>query len=88
VSSTANPIFIHGILPRSGTNYLWDLLLLHPDASPPVVPVREDLFLNHSDHLIAFTSAVQSSWDPAWGTFGPDLTARLHHEIGKGSSRS
>jgi hypothetical protein len=50
----ADPIFIHGVLPRSGTNFLWHLLLLHPDCAPAVLPVYEDLFLEHSDHLVAF----------------------------------
>ena len=45
----ADPVFIHGILPRSGTNFLWDLLLLHPDCARAREPVNEDLFLDHSD---------------------------------------
>ena len=73
----ADPIFIHGILPRSGTNFLWDLLLLHPDCARAREPVNEDLFLDHSDHLVAFVEAVRALWDPRWGTFGPDLPERL-----------
>ena len=78
------PIFIHGILPRSGTNFLWDLLLLHPHCSGPVEPVREDRFLEHSDHLVDFSTSVQASWDPSWGTFGDELPARLHAGLGAG----
>ena len=80
----ANPIFIHGILPRSGTNYLWDLLLLHPDCARAVDPVREDLFLDHSDHLVAFEEAVRGAWDPRWGEFSAGLTSRLHAALGDG----
>jgi hypothetical protein len=80
----ADPIFIHGILPRSGTNFLWDLLLLHPDCAPAVDPVREDLFLDHSNYLVSFSEAVRSSWDPRWGALGPDLTRRLHASLGEG----
>ena len=80
----AQPIFIHGILPRSGTNFLWDLLLLHPDCTRGREPVNEDLFLDHSDHLIAFGDAVHASWDRRWGTFGPDLPERLLAGIGEG----
>ena len=83
-SGALRPIFIHGILPRSGTNFLWDLLLLHPQCCPAVDPVREDLFLDHSDDLIAFTTAVQASWDPRWGEFGPELPARLRAALGEG----
>lgn len=78
------PIFIHGILPRSGTNFLWDLLLLHPDCSRPVEPVREDLFLDHSDHLLAFAAAVRGAWDPSWGDLGGDLPVRLQSAVGSG----
>jgi protein-tyrosine sulfotransferase len=78
------PIFIHGILPRSGTNFIWDLLLLHPDCSRGREPVNEDLFLEHSDHLTAFATAVQRAWDPAWGTFPADVGDRLCEGIGNG----
>ena len=80
----AEPIFIHGILPRSGTNFIWDLLLLHPDCSRGREPVNEDFFLEHSDHLMAFATAVQSVWDPIWGTFDVDIGHRLYESIGDG----
>ena len=38
----ADPIFIHGILPRSGTNFLWDLLVIHTDRTRARTPVNED----------------------------------------------
>ena len=80
----AGPIFIHGILPRSGTNFLWDLLLLHPDCGRAREPVNEDLFLEHSDPLVRFVEDVRASWDPIWGTFGPDLPDRLCESLGEG----
>jgi protein-tyrosine sulfotransferase len=80
----ADPIFIHGIMPRSGTNFLWDLLLLHPDCAPAREPVREDLFLDHSGHLTAFVEAVQAAWDPRWGDFPPDTGERLEAALGEG----
>lgn len=78
------PIFIHGILPRSGTNYLWDLLLLHPDCASAIEPVREDLFLEHSDHLVSFAEAVQRAWDPRWGEVEPEIRRRLYAAVGEG----
>jgi protein-tyrosine sulfotransferase len=80
----ADPIFIHGILPRSGTNFLWDLLLLHPDLARGREPVNEDLFLDQSDHLMSFVEAVRTMWDPRWGTFGADLPERLQAGLGEG----
>jgi protein-tyrosine sulfotransferase len=80
----ADPIFVLGILPRSGTNFLWDLLLLHPSCGPARAPIREDFFLEHADLLQAYTSSVVKWWDPAWGTFADDLPDRLHEAIGEG----
>jgi len=80
----ADPIFIHGVLPRSGTNFLWDLLLLHPDCVRAQEPVNEDLFLECSDHLVRFVDAVRACWDPTWGTFTADLPDRLYRNIGEG----
>jgi protein-tyrosine sulfotransferase len=79
-----DPIFIHGILPRSGTNYLCDLLLLHPDCARGREPVHEDLFLDHSDHLVAFAHEARNAWDPRWGTFASDLPERLCASLGEG----
>ena len=85
----ADPIFIHGILPRSGTNFLWDLLLLHPDCSRAREPVNEDLFLDQSDHLAAYCRGCRAElWDPSWGTFGADVLDALFAGIGEGLSHS
>ena len=81
---SADPIFIHGILPRSGTNFLWDLLLLHPDCARAREPVNEDLFLDCSDHLVQFIDAVRAYWNPAWGTFPADLPDAMSQSIGEG----
>src|SRR5262245_66021430 len=83
-ATAGDPIFIHGILPRSGTNFIWDLLLLHPDCSRGREPVNEDMFLEHSDHLTAFATAVQRTWEPAWGVFAVDIGDRLSESIGDG----
>jgi protein-tyrosine sulfotransferase len=80
----ADPIFILGIMPRSGTNFLWDLLALHPACGPARPPIREDLFLEHADLLFDYTSAVRHSWDPTWGTFADDLPDRFHEALGDG----
>ena len=71
-------------MPRSGTNYLMDLLCCHPDVAPGRFPVKEDLFLEQSDHLIRFVTNVRSSWDPTWGEFPHDLEADLLGAIGDG----
>jgi hypothetical protein len=82
--SDPDPIFIHGILPRSGTNFLWDLMLLHPDVAAARDPIREDLFLDHSDSVFSFVSEVRASWNPLWGDFPPDVADQLLRSIGDG----
>jgi len=80
----ADPIFILGVMPRSGTNYLWDLICSHPDCAPAREPIHEDLFLQHAHLLKAYTGAVQRAWDPAWGVFADDLPAKLSAFLGDG----
>lgn len=82
MDSTARPIFILGIMPRSGTNYLWDLLRCHPDCAPARAPIREDFFLQHADALVTYAATVRRSWDPAWGVYADDVMKRLHESLG------
>ena len=71
-------------MPRSGTNFLMDLLCSHPDVAPGRWPVKEDLFLEHCDHLVRFVTNVREAWDPIWGEFPPDIEADLLRSIGDG----
>ena len=57
-------IFVLGVMPRSGTNYLYDFLALHPDCAPARAPIWEDFFLQHADLLMAYTATVRRRWDP------------------------
>ena len=65
-SVESDPVFVHGILHRSGTNFLFQLLRLHPDLAPGRDRVYEDGFLTHSDDLFQFVETVRSHWDPSW----------------------
>jgi protein-tyrosine sulfotransferase len=80
----ADPIFIQGILPRSGTNFLYDLLLAHPDCRPGRSPISEPLFLDHADILEHFVTKVRRSWDPMWGEFDDALMADFRASLGDG----
>jgi hypothetical protein len=80
----ADPILILGIMPRSGTNYLMDLLCLHPRCAPARSPIREDFFLEPSDHLLAYTRDVRARWDPMWGAIDDELMRRFHESLGDG----
>ncbi len=64
-NQSADPIFILGIGRRCGTNFLFQLLLLHPDCRAGDV-VREDFFLTHADILQQYTETVYRAWDKSW----------------------
>ncbi len=76
------PIFLLGILPRCGTNYLLDLLRVHPDCRAPE-PVWEDFFLYHADRLREYVDAVYDHWTPGWGV-DDTLRDRLFEQLGGG----
>jgi hypothetical protein len=86
VAATAanEPIFIFGLTPRTGTNYLWDLLCAHPDCAPGREPVREDFFLEHADLLDEFVRTVRGRWDPVWGEVSEQTLADLYAGLGAG----
>ncbi len=78
--TTQRAVFILAPLPRSGTNYAWDLLRLHPDCSPGRSPLWEDYVVKNVHHLDVFMDALHASWDPVWGPSGhhrPDLSRHL-----------
>jgi hypothetical protein len=60
-----DPIFIVGILPRSGTNFLYQLLSLHPDCQVGGV-IWEDFLLAHADLIVRYAETVQKHWDQTW----------------------
>ena len=78
----AAPIFILGLLPRSGTNHLWDLLGLHPDTEL-MRPVYEDHLVRWTPHLRHFVEDVSRRWSPEWDV-GSDETAELLLSLGDG----
>ena len=59
-----NPIILLSACPRSGSNYLENLLSLHPHCRRSKVP--EDFFLANSETLLNFCRSVAESWDDWW----------------------
>lgn len=77
------PIFIFGGLGRSGTNFLSDLLCLHPDCVP-AHPLDEDFFHFYGDLLERYVRLTVNKWHPDWGLSdgGADrLLASLGHGL-------
>lgn len=76
------PIFILGMLQRTGTNHLWDMFGLHPDVEL-LQPVFEDHLVRWSPHLTAYVEDVSRGWSEEWGV--PDTErAALLKAIGGG----
>ena len=77
------PIFIMGIMPRSGTNFLHRLLCQHPECGAiNTTPVREDYVLHHGYWLSTYTKRLK--WQ--WGHWGADaeFVAPLSNNLGAG----
>jgi hypothetical protein len=63
-SRRPRPIILLSACPRSGSNYLENLLSLHPHCRKSKVP--EDFFLANSETLLNFCRSVADSWDDWW----------------------
>lgn len=59
------PVFILGMLQRTGTNHLWDLFQLHPDIEA-LDTIFEDHLVRWSPHLAAYVDDVTRCWSPEW----------------------
>ncbi len=71
-----SPIYILGVSPRSGTNFLFDLIRLHP-ALDVADTVQEDFLLFGAEHLKEYITRVSSRWDTGWGMSENDVTELL-----------
>ena len=70
------PVFVVGMLQRTGTNHLWDLFGLHPDTEL-LSPVFEDHLLQWSPHLTAYVDDVKRSWSEDWAVPAAESDALL-----------
>ena len=59
--SDSRPIFILGLMQRTGTVFLSDLLALHPDCAVPA-PIWEDFLLAQGDELIRYADGLVAGW--------------------------
>lgn len=85
VDRADGPVFVLGILPRSGTNLLFNLLRLHPDFGV-AEPIWEDYLLEPSELLVQYARAVYAWWeaaDPPWGV-DKGLESQLCRHLGRG----
>jgi len=72
------PIFVLGITGRSGTNYLRDLIALHPGCEKARSPIWEDFFLSEAHLLLEYVRRVRRRWE-SWdhAGVGSELVANI-----------
>lgn len=59
-------VLVRGVMGRSGTNHLRDLLLLHPACTRSRPPVWEDFVLDDGDLLEAYVDRLVDRWPDRW----------------------
>ena len=79
--SYPDPIFILGIRPRSGTNFLNNLVCLHPDCT---ATLKEDFLVTHADLLVRYAKSVRTSWGIKKANNTQNVEDLLCQHIGKG----
>lgn len=81
-------IFIRGITTRSGTNYLSDLMALHPQCDHARRPIWEDFSLDDADQLERYVARLSRRWPAHWEVPVGDIRAQLLREFGDGLVRT
>lgn len=80
-----DPIFILGVMPRSGTNFLKDLVELHPDCGFAGPPLVEDYLVPSTNWLVKYVKSVAKDWnDLGRGVDYSSLEEELGHFLGNG----
>lgn len=77
--------FIIGIFPRSGTNYLFNLLGRHPECLAG--SFGEVALLRHSALLVAYAERVVATWAEPWVENGTVSVEGLLEKLGDGLAR-
>ena len=80
-SSSAEPIFIAGVSQRSGTNFLYDLIRLHPNCGGPGTN-WEDSSLSQAEWLVGYVEPVAAGWRRHGAE--PGVEGLLYEQLGNG----
>lgn len=75
-------IFIMGIMPRSGTHFLANLLCQHPNCAKSVV--AEDALTANADSLVRYAASLQRQWRGQTGSTYSDAREMLLKNLGDG----
>ncbi len=78
-------VYLAGITPRSGTNWLYDLITKHPECRRALG--WEDYFVRHAGHLRAYVRRLRGSWKDDWPLRQREADAAVLRQFGKGLER-
>ena len=81
-------LFVRGVTQRSGTNFLRDLLLLHPDCVPARAPIWEDFALDDVRLLDVYIERTAARWPESWSVPKPLVAGEISAELGSAVVRS
>src|SRR5262245_31283852 len=76
------PIFILGMMPRTGTHFLGNLLCLHPDCAKSVL--TEDMMIHYADSLAGYAKTLQRCWERGMINGCPATEDELLESLGHG----
>ncbi len=80
----AKVCFLLGIMPRCGTNFAENQLILSPDCKSPG-PIWEDFLVSNSASLGRFSKNTCHYWNPDWfGGSSTDYQSNLEKSLGRG----
>lgn len=68
----SNHIFLFGVMPRSGTNFIFRTILKHP-AVKIAKPPGEDYLIYGIEHLDQYLEKVNSKWSSNWNGMNKEL---------------
>ncbi len=81
-----DPIFILGIMQRCGSNFLKDIVCLHPDCGFPGHPLVEDFLAQNASLLTQYIKSVSVDWNSLGrGPVYDELEVELGHYLGDGA---
>lgn len=79
---SAAPIFVTGMMPRTGTHFLTQLLCLHPACGRS--PIAEDALLTGMPLLARYVTTLHTHWEAVMAGANPGDPALLYQCLGQG----
>lgn len=67
--------FILGMMPRTGTNWVYDILL-QSDSIGDIGPIWEDNLLNQIEALERAAKMISGTWNPKWRAADEELSVQ------------